>query len=149
MATSDNPPQVNSETLLLSLTTLPCWIVTFSSFILFILCDHSKRSLKLDALMNSVFAVALGTATMVCSSSRDFIWLCVSDTGEVVDGGEFCDSPNKSVLRNGGQNLALVILTSILSTVYITHFILVMTQLCTKAYLPHENPGVYFFPVNT
>ena len=148
MSNSGEPPNAILESQIISGILIPSLVVSCASFAALAILSSSKCSLRIDAVISFAFAIALGFATAICSSARHFIWLCVSNGAHDVVIGKYCDPPNVEMLRNDGQNLALMILLSILCTVHITHFIFVVTKLCTKKFLPKVHSDVDFSPLS-
>ena len=144
--TSKDIPQVKGETLALTLVTLPVWILTFSSYIVMLFIKPSRRMITIDNFFNALYAVVYAAAAGTAVSSRDFVQVCVSDDGSVVD-DQFCDKPLSLKLRNEGQNLALVILGLGVATIYFSHWILVTVRLCMSP-VAFDEHTVDFQPVS-
>jgi len=145
MSNSNEAPNANHEAQVAAWILFACWLLTFASFVILLLVPQSKWALKVDAILCICFAGILGFATIFCSSARHFIWICVVPLTGLSTVVKYCEAPNVHILRNYGQNLALVLMMSVLCAVYVTHFVFVVTKLCTQKFLP--NAQVQFSPI--
>lgn len=134
MSSSNEVPEVNDQAVFCAAVTLPTWILTLVIYPMYAFTETGRLSTRFNAALSVICSLLYVACVAFCASYHWFIWWCAGyNDYEVVDTGE---CPDAEVLRNGGQNLAVVILGSLLAAGY--GFAAVLA-LCTKQARPDPN----------
>ncbi|XP_039271900.2 uncharacterized protein LOC120346261 isoform X1 [Styela clava] len=132
MSTSNEAPEINDQVLFYSALTLPSWLLTLLTFIFYMFSRSEIIPFKLDAALNAIFAILYIACVCFSAGYEWFVWICESgSSSEVVDTGE---CPNDRILRNSGQNLAVVVIGSVLAGMYALATIYTLINMKTWTY---------------
>ncbi|XP_076822594.1 uncharacterized protein LOC143468977 [Clavelina lepadiformis] len=122
---------MDRSTLFLTLVMLLVWFGTCASYVLFLFTPVTKKALAMDSVLTCAFFLLYAVSTAMCTVS-DFIWVCTNHPYC----GILVTHRNVWELRNGGENLAVVIFGAVLAGIYFTQFVYQCTKLCTKTFIP-------------
>ncbi|XP_002128723.2 uncharacterized protein LOC100187031 [Ciona intestinalis] len=144
MAESNTMPSINDEVMVFTLCSLPAWILTCLTYVLFLFTAPRKQAMVFDLFLNSLFCAGLAFAVGFAGTKKAFLWHCINKDGEQVD-IHYCSLPDFLEIRNGGENMAVLVLGTLSAAVYFTHMIFMAATFCTTNALTMsgDNRGIF------